>query len=53
MPRCEAYYIDFKINPLDEKSNGYPLDEICIDTGFLPEKLVFDEVKEGRVNYHV
>jgi len=52
MPRCDAYYIDLKVLPLVEKRKGYPLDEICMDTHFLPEKMLFDEVKESTMKYH-
>jgi hypothetical protein len=31
MPRCEGYFIDFKVTPIIEKSKGYPLDETCLD----------------------
>lgn len=51
-PRCDAYHIDFKVLPLVEHRKGYALDEICMDTHFLPEKMLFDEVKSSTMKYH-
>jgi len=50
MPRCEAYMTAFSIAPIT-KPAAKALDEDCLDSQYVPEHLVFDEHKRGRLSY--
>jgi hypothetical protein len=51
MPRCEGYQLDLKISPIAPEAKGYPLDETCMDSQYMPEHMEFDEAKEGKLTY--
>jgi hypothetical protein len=53
MPRCEAYHLAIFISPLASDAPVFSTDEDCLNSQFLPEHLVFDDVIKGNLTYPV